>query len=277
MSDLPLGKPTRYPTSPDAALLCRLARRAPDRPAQRLAADGLMVGVDEWHLFELAWLSPNGIPRVGLGCMRCSARSPYLVESKSMKLYLNGFFRTRFPSAGAFADRVRADLTSLLEDPSLEVVIDEPSTWERWMPASPTAIPSLLEDTVAAEGGELEPVSAVRVKASEQVVEERLFTHAVRSLCPVTGQPDWGSAEIHYRGRAVEQRSLLGWILQHRESTGFHEQVTEDLFCELVRALSPTMLAVRCTFTRRGGISISPLRTTAGYQSASSWLRSIRQ
>ena len=277
MSQLPLGKPSRYPTSPDAGVLCRIARRSRDTLPHRHLEEGTMVGVDDWHLYELAWLSPNGVPRVGLGCMRCSALSPYLVESKSMKLYLNGFFRTRFPSATAFAERVRCDLSQLLEDPSLEVVIDEPSCWERWMPVPPPSSPSLIEDLAVAEGGEMEPVSAVQSRDAGLVIEERLSTHALRSLCPVTGQPDWGSVEIHYRGRAIDQRSLVGWLLQHREAAGFHEQVTEDLFCELMRALQPSLLAVRCAFTRRGGIDISPLRTTPGYVYPSPLVRCIRQ
>ena len=58
--------------------------------------------------------------------------------------------------------------------------------------------------------------------SGEGVKEEKLYSHLLRSLCPVTGQPDWATVWIHYRGHAIEHNSLLAYIIAYRQHQEFH-------------------------------------------------------
>ena len=92
---------------------------------------------------------------------------------------------------------------------------------------------------------------------------ERLVSHLLRTLCPVTGQPDWGSVLIEYVGtRRIERAGLLKYICSLRREIGFHENAIERIFLALQRRCQPSTLRVTGRFFRRGGIDINPVRCT---------------
>ena len=95
-----------------------------------------------------------------------------------------------------------------------------------------------------------------------KVIEEKLFSHLLRSLCPVTGQPDWASVWIHYRGAAIDHSSLLAYIIAYRQHQEFHEQCVERMFCDIQAACQPEFLNIQAFYTRRGGLDINPFRST---------------
>ncbi len=95
----------------------------------------------------------------------------------------------------------------------------------------------------------------------EAPVEETLVTDLLKSNCPVTGQPDWGSVQIHYVGAPIDHAGLLRYIISFRNHTGFHEQCVERIFVDILRACQPVKLAVYARYTRRGGLDINPFRT----------------
>jgi 7-cyano-7-deazaguanine reductase len=84
----------------------------------------------------------------------------------------------------------------------------------------------------------------------------------LRSNCPVTGQPDWGSLQIAYSGAPIEQEGLLRYLVSFRNHSGFHEQCVERIFMDLWRRCRPVKLAVYARYTRRGGLDINPFRTS---------------
>ncbi len=94
------------------------------------------------------------------------------------------------------------------------------------------------------------------------MVEEVLYSHLLRSLCPVTGQPDWATVWLHYRGAAVEHSSLLQYIIAYREHQEFHEQCVERMFCDIAQRCAPQFLHLQAFYTRRGGLDINPFRST---------------
>jgi 7-cyano-7-deazaguanine reductase len=96
--------------------------------------------------------------------------------------------------------------------------------------------------------------------ASNRAASEVLYSDGFRSLCPVTGQPDFARIVLGYEGVEVDRAALLAYLLSYREHGDFAEQVAERLFVDLMRAFSPSALWVRAEFTRRGGIDINTER-----------------
>jgi len=93
-------------------------------------------------------------------------------------------------------------------------------------------------------------------------VEEALVSHLLKSNCPVTGQPDWGSVQIRYSGPQIDQGQLLRYIVSFRNHTEFHEQCAERMFMDIRERCKPVRLSVLARYTRRGGLDINPFRTS---------------
>ena len=91
----PLGKSSAYADQYDASLLFPIPR-LDKRLELGLTTDLPFSGVDIWNAYELSWLNARGKPRVALAEFSVPAGSPNIVESKSLKLYLNSFNQTRF-------------------------------------------------------------------------------------------------------------------------------------------------------------------------------------
>ena len=90
--------------------------------------------------------------------------------------------------------------------------------------------------------------------------EASLYSHALRSLCPVTGQPDSGSVLIQYKGPEIDPAGLLRYIVSYRQHEDFHEACVERMYLDILRHCSPERLVVHARYQRRGGIDINPYR-----------------
>jgi 7-cyano-7-deazaguanine reductase len=93
-----------------------------------------------------------------------------------------------------------------------------------------------------------------------------VHSHLLKSNCPVTSQPDWGSVVVEYRGAALDHASLLEYIVSFRQHSDFHEQCVERIFLDLQRLLKPEKLTVFARYVRRGGLDINPYRSTEAVQ-----------
>lgn len=84
------------------------------------------------------------------------------------------------------------------------------------------------------------------------------------SICPVTGQPDFGAITIEYvpDRRCIESKSLKLFLGSFRQHGSFAETITNRIRDEIVKACKPRRLTVTGAFTPRGGIGI---RVTATY------------
>lgn len=96
----------------------------------------------------------------------------------------------------------------------------------------------------------------------EQPVEETLTSRLLKSNCPVTGQPDWGSVQIRYAGPQIDQAGLLRYIISFRNHNDFHEHCVERMFMDIWQRCRPAKLSVTARYTRRGGLDINPWRTS---------------
>lgn len=80
------------------------------------------------------------------------------------------------------------------------------------------------------------------------------------SLCPKTGQPDFGHIVINYIPdiKMVESKSLKLYLFGFRNHGDFHEDCVNIIMKDLIRLMSPRYIEVTGLFTPRGGISIRP-------------------
>ncbi len=266
LADSALGKPAEQSVAYDPALLFAVPR-APARAALGIEPGAALPfeGEDLWTAYEVSWLDGRGKPRVAIGHLRVPADSPQLVESKSLKLYLNAFHGERMESAEALRARVVADLTRIT-GAGVGLVLMDPanSAVESAFMASGEPV-SLLDGMDIACGAHASPEPAFLDAAGNDIVEESLCTHAFRSNCPVTGQPDFASVWVRYRGPRIDRAGLLRYLVSYRAHAALHEQCAERIFLDIDRRCTPEALAVAARFTRRGGLDINPQRASPGY------------
>ncbi|CRY43827.1 NADPH-dependent 7-cyano-7-deazaguanine reductase QueF [Burkholderia pseudomallei] len=253
----PLGKATVYANQYDASLLFPIPR-AGAREQIGIGAPLPFFGTDIWNAYELSWLNARGKPQIAIATFYVPAESPNIVESKSFKLYLGSFAQTAFESADAVRDALKRDVSAAC-GASVTVRLATPAEFRKLQMDELGGL-SLDRLDLDAHVYETDP-SFLTASHGEAPVEETLVTDLLKSNCPVTGQPDWGSVQIHYVGAPIDHAGLLRYIISFRNHTGFHEQCVERIFVDILRACQPVKLAVYARYTRRGGLDINPFRT----------------
>ncbi len=258
--DSPLGRDSAWPERFDPSLLFPIPR-ARARTELGLADASLPFrGVDLWNAYELSWLAPSGVPQVGIGRIEVPADSPNLIESKSLKLYLGSLANSVLADGDMLCRRIAQDL-SLAAGATVKVELTPAANFpqERIGELEGECIDTTAV-TISCYGP---PQADVLLADASRVVEETLVSHLLKSNCPVTGQPDWASVQIRYRGPRLDRVGLLRYLVSYREHTGFHEQCVERIFVDLLRRCAPQILTVYARYTRRGGLDINPWRSTA--------------
>lgn len=260
LADTLLGRTVEHEPAYSPDLLMPIARAAA-RAELGIGTPLPFVGSDRWTGFELSWLEPGGKPRVAVLRACVPADSPNLIESKSFKLYLNSYARERVASVDEARRRIAADLSAAAGSP-VEVELLLPQDWQQLAPA---ALPGVCIDDldIAIDHAGSLQAAALGADVSEQV-EETLVSHLLKSNCPVTGQPDWASVVIDYRGPRIERAGLLRYLVSFRDVREFHEQCVERIFLDLSQRCAPEFLAVEARYTRRGGLDINPYRASSG-------------
>ena len=256
MTDLPLGKQVAAPRHVDPSVL-RPIDRAVARERLGVGEPLPFGGEDVWRCYELSWLRPGGLPRIGVLTLRIPCTSAATVESKSLKLYLNGFAHTELASAGDVEARIRTDLEVLTGAAVGADLADGPGDGEA------SDFTSFCLDGLPVEADRYEPDGAL-LERTGSTGREAVHTHLFRSVCPITAQPDWGSVALSWRGKLLDRASLLRYVVSFRDAAGFHEDVIERIFIDLLAATDAAELAVDGRFLRRGGIDLNPYRSTRG-------------
>jgi 7-cyano-7-deazaguanine reductase len=263
-----LGKPSPYVDQYDASLLFPIARQ--DKRAEiGILGAAPFFGADMWTAFELSWLNPRGKPQLAIAHFTVPCESRNIIESKSLKLYLNSFNNTKFASSDEVKTRLRTDLSE--------------AVWRDSTPAD-KAPPTIGVTLISADLFDREPVhemdglsldrldidctrytpapELLTVTSDEAPVSEVFTSNLLKSNCLVTGQPDWGSVQISYTGDQIEQGGLLQYLVSFRNHNEFHEQCVERIFMDIWTRCKPMKLAVYARYTRRGGLDINPFRTS---------------
>lgn len=268
----PLGKSSEYVSTYTPSLLFPIPRAA-KWAELGLSADTLpYTGVDVWNCFELSWLLPSGKPVVAIGEFSIPADSPNIIESKSFKLYLNSLNQTPFASVDALEKVLVQDLSGAAGKPVGVKVRRLEEVEAEGVVSLPGVCIDDLDITVSSYD---HPQPELLRCDPARIVEESLHSHLLRSNCPVTSQPDWGSVCITYTGAALDHASVLAYLVSFRQHSDFHEQCVERIFTDLQRLLQPQKLTVFARYVRRGGLDINPYRSTEAVDFANG--RLVRQ
>ena len=254
---LPLGQSAGQPEQYDPSLLVGVPRGLA-RGVEGIDAS-LFEGHDLWNCWEVSWLDSSGKPVIRIGQLVVKANTPNLVESKSLKLYLNGFANERIDSEETLVTRVCDDLQEVLGiRPEFALYsLDDP----RFAIEAPKGI---CIDNLPVDLAVYEPDALLLQVDPNQSGTERLHSHLFRSNCPVTAQPDWATVVVKYSAPVkLFPESLLAYLVSYRNHTGFHEACIERIYQDLLSCLDPTELVVWAGFVRRGGLDINPVRSMA--------------
>ena len=262
-----LGKQTAYPKKYDPSLLVAVPRSA-NRERYGLTAHDLpFCGVDVWHCWEAGFLTHHGLPVVGVMKITYPCDTHAIVESKSLKLYLNSFNMEKLGStvsdaAAVFVSRVTQDMSTLLKSPVTVRFQPQPlqgsTDFDQYILMD--ALPAVQTATFTAH---METPALLQVDTANDTSGIRVCTHLLRSNCKITHQPDWGSAFIYLDGRQIPTvTSLMQYLVSFRGENHFHEEVCEMIYKRLFDTFVPDELAVTCIYTRRGGIDICPARAS---------------
>ena len=251
----PLGKTSTYLEGYDPSLLFPISRSS---AREKVGITGVSeFGQDLWNAYEFSWLNSNGLPLSKVLEIRVKHSSAQVVESKSMKLYLNGFAQSNFDEESEVLETVQRDLETAF-DGELSV-----SFKERMESRSTVMQGKLINlDRSSVEIKNFNYSKDSLVASSTQTVSEKLVTSIFRSLCPVTSQPDWASVLIEYTGSQIDHDGLLEYLVSYRNHQAFHETTIERIFADIQSSCNPEQLIVYGRFLRRGGIDINPFRSS---------------
>ena len=270
--DTVLGKPVATPEKYDMSLLFRIPR-SENRVHYGIDDAHLpFVGFDVWNCYEVSFLTDNGLPVSRVMKLIYAADSPFLVESKSLKLYLNSFNMDCFGSTVAKAEEsvgvtISHDLCLLLETEVNVSLFD--STCEIRQP-----FPSFLNEELdrIIPITKLESILFTHFNESPELLSSKITdtihsylfrTDMLRSNCRVTNQPDWGDLFVQMTTKhEIELSSVIEYLVSFRKENHFHEEVVEMIYKRFYDIFNPSTLMVAAMYTRRGGIDINPMRAS---------------
>ncbi len=264
-----LGKKTPYFEIYDPTLLFPILRQI-NRDEIQVPAPLPFTGVDVWNGYELSWLNPKGKPQIARAEIIFPCESIYIVESKSLKLYLNSFNNTPFSSMERVQQAIEKDLTDVIGS-EVQVFLYTPDNQpdQSYAPFEGFCLDQLDVET------NTYTLCPDFLQTSAEIVQEKLYSDLLKSNCLVTGQPDWGSLYVAYKGPKIDKEGLLKYLISFRNHNEFGEQCAERIFMDITRRCKPQKLTVYARYTRRGGLDINPFRTNCGEKPENS--RQFRQ
>ncbi|NXZ84677.1 NADPH-dependent 7-cyano-7-deazaguanine reductase QueF [Haemophilus influenzae] len=258
LKSLKLGQKTEYASQYDRTLLQPVPRA--------LNRDGLgitqnqpfTIGADIWTAYEISWLNKKGLPQVAIADIYLDYQSQNLIESKSFKLYLNSFNQSKFADFNAVQQTMQRDLSECAQG-DVKVRLNPVAVYDA------QKIDHLQGDCIDEQDIEITSYEFnadwLKDCVSNEIVEEKLVSHLLKSNCLITNQPDWGTLHIHYVGKKIDHEKLLRYVVSFRQHNEFHEQCVERIFCDLMHYAKPEKLTVYARYTRRGGLDINPFRS----------------
>lgn len=261
MSHNPLGQQTDYISVYAPQLLFPIAR-SESRKLLGIGDTLPFYGVDIWTGYELSWLNAKGKPVVAVAEFFIPCASEFIVESKSFKLYLNSLNQSHFESVAEVERLITQDLTRIT-NADVHVAITLLNT--------PAGATQHLANIAEVQGELLDELDVVvdnyhpapeLLTTEAGIIDECLVSHLLKTNCPVTGQPDWASVVIRYKGNKIQRENLLRYIISFREHQDFHEHCIERIFSDIARMCKPEELVVYARYTRRGGLDINPFRSS---------------
>lgn len=272
MADNPLGESIPSPSKYDPGILYPIPRW-PARSLLDIDKKIPMHGFDHWHAYELSWLNQKGKPLVAVAEFFFNADSENIVESKSLKLYLNSFNQEQFEDSQKISGIISNDLSALSKS-EVKVVLRGAEDQQF---GTEHKIEGKNIDSHDVEITEYEPNADLLSITDELVFDEGVVSMLFRSNCPVTGAPDWASVQITYTGQRIEEKALLKYLCSFRQHQAYHEECAERIYRDLMVQCQPQELTVCMNYLRRGGLDINVYRSSVPINSEQARARYIRQ
>lgn len=267
LSKLTLGENTEYASQYNADLL-QAVPRSLNRDDLAIDQQHLpFVGEDVWYGFELSWLNPKGKPVVAVAEFRFSCLSENIVESKSFKLYLNSFNQTKFDTIKSVEQRLIVDLSAITNSSAQVRLFGVEHCPELTIANKVNECVCIDSEDISIETYQydaelLSSAIDATTQHNDDIIDEALVSHLLKSNCLITNQPDWASIYISYRGKKINHGVLLKYLISFRQHSEFHEQCVERIYCDLQKYCQPEELTVFARYTRRGGLDINPFRSS---------------
>ena len=165
-------------------------------------------GWDIWHCYEMSWCVQQTVEH-WVGVLAIPADSPATVESKSLKLYLNSLNHHHFETHEAAIQAVVRDVSACVS----ATVSLSCTPVDRLASITRELVGVNLPACNTSEGLAIIDATVLTISPGKgNVVSEHLVSHSLRSLCPVTAQPDWGSLWVRYSGPPIDPASLATYL-----------------------------------------------------------------
>ncbi|AWD32311.1 NADPH-dependent 7-cyano-7-deazaguanine reductase [Candidatus Kinetoplastibacterium sorsogonicusi] len=232
----------------------------------------LFRGFDIWTAYEFSWLNLKGKPKIAILQIIVPANSPNIIESKSLKLYLNSFNQNKIENN---IDKILIQDISKAIGSEIQLNFIEPHQFHKIHKIQ--KLKGICLDDLDIQTNTYIPDEKILKNIdSNHIITEHLVSNLLKSNCPVTNQPDWASIQISYTGKPIDHYSLLKYLISFRNHNDFHEHCIERIFFDIKSICNPKKLTIYGRYTRRGGIDINPWRTDSK-KFPNSILRVIRQ
>ena len=204
-------------------------------PIVRQNQSSVISGVDYWNAYEFSFLDSNRHPVLKVVEIVIPASSPRTVESKSLKLYLNSFYKKKFENEADALLKITKDLSRLTKSEVKAKFIKKFSIEPKSLNLNATVLKFTKPKLPICFSG-------------------------FRSICPVTSQPDFANIYI-YTDQKIHVSWLKSYLISFKEKGEFHEQCIEDMLYALIDKYPDSSFEVCGRFMRRGGIDINPIRS----------------
>ncbi len=261
-----LGKKSSGSETYDPSLLVAIPRQI-NREQYNLDSNNLpFYGWDIWHAYEFSSMTTNGVPVTRLMKIKYNCNNDYLIESKSLKLYLNSFNMTRFGKdteecLNICKNIIEKDLSNTLKTTVTIKIIDNNTKRIEIFNNFNNLMNYVDEKSLKIEKFKEAP-ELIEVEETDYIKEYYLCFDSLRSNCRVTHQPDFGDAFIYYKSsKHIKEDSLVKYLSSFRSEYHFHEECCEMIYKRLHDVLNEDdEIFVSALYTRRGGIDICPSR-----------------
>lgn len=261
-----LGKKVSGSECYDASLLVAVPR-IENRRLYGIKNENLPFdGFDIWHAYEFSAMTENGLPVTRLMKMKYICENDFLVESKSLKLYLNSFNMSRFGKnieecLEICKNIIERDLSEKLQTSVSVNFLNNNSSRINIFENFKNIMDFVNEDDLKVEKFKEAP-ELLETEESDFLSEYFLMFDSLRSNCRVTHQPDFGDAYIYYKSKKhIKEDSLIRYLVSFRSEFHFHEECCDMIFKRLSDILDKEDEIFVCAmYTRRGGIDICPVR-----------------
>lgn len=261
-----LGKKVSYSDEYNPSLLVAVPRYE-NRKQYNIQNDSLpFEGWDVWHAYEFSSMSENGVPVTRLMKLKYNCTSEFIIESKSLKLYLNSFNMTRYGKSikeclEICKNIIEKDLSEKLQTEVTVNFIEENAERVQIFNDFDNLMDYIDESTLKIEKFKESP-ELIEAEQSKKTEGHFLMFDSLRSNCRVTHQPDFGDVFIYYKSsKHIKENSLVKYLSSFRSEYHFHEECCEMIYKRLYDLLDrDDELFVCALYTRRGGIDICPTR-----------------